>query len=346
MPSPYRYTRPVAKQDASGHVAAIYAQIARDFVLADGPLMSLSPAPDVLAATWALLREAEVAGQAPRLHKEVIAVAVSAANHCQFCIDAHTMLVHAAGDSTLAETLWRGNVPAEPVMADLVTWSKATVIPWHEASLPPGPPAWAADYIGTALLTNFINRIVSSLLHEQLLPGRLQEISFVRRIAGRALTRSVQRHRSPGDGLTLLGDAHGVAPAWAGTSPIGVAYAALRDTALAGGSLLSAPAREVVQEKVATASTFSLGELSTALASLTPVDRPSARLAILAALAPHVITDADVAAWRSRHPTDADLVRLIAFGAFTAVERIERGIVPGSHRRPTESAASRQPSAA
>jgi AhpD family alkylhydroperoxidase len=346
MPSPYRYTRPVPKKDAIGLVAAVYAQISRDFILADGPLMSLSPAPDLLAATWALVREAEVAGSAPRLHKEAIAVAVSAANHCQFCVDAHTMLVHAAGDPALAETLWRGDIPAEPAMAELVAWSKATVNPWHEASQSPGPPACAADYIGVALVTNFLNRIVDSLLHEQLLPGRLQEVSFVRRIAGRALTRSVQRHHAPGDSLTLLGDITGARPAWAGTSPIGVAYAALRETALSGSSLLSVPAREVVQQTVAAASMFSLNGLSTVLAALTPADRAGARLAILAALAPHAVSDADVAAWRSRQPTDADLVRLIAFGAFTAIDRIERGISIGALSLPTKLEAMRSSSAA
>jgi hypothetical protein len=62
-------------------------------------------------------------------------------------------------------------------------------------------------------------------------------------------------------------------------------------------------------------------------ASLPEADQPAARLALLAAVSPHEIADADVAAWRATGPaTDADLVRLLGFGAITAVDRIEEAI--------------------
>ena len=92
MPTPYRYTAPVPRQEATGLVAATYAQIAAEFILTDGPLMSLSPAPELLAATWALMREAQIAGDVPRRDREIVATAVSVANSCRFCIDAHTAL--------------------------------------------------------------------------------------------------------------------------------------------------------------------------------------------------------------------------------------------------------------
>ncbi len=52
-------------------------------------------------------------------------------------------------------------------------------------------------------------------------------------------------------------------------------------------------------------------------------ERPGARLAPPAALAPHRITDEDVAAWRRPEHTDHCLVHLVAYGAFMAVDRIE-----------------------
>jgi hypothetical protein len=57
------------------------------------------------------------------------------------------------------------------------------------------------------------------------------------------------------------------------------------------------------------------------------VDLPAARLALLAALAPYRITDAYVVDWREAHPDDADLVRLIGFGATAATEHLEATIV-------------------
>jgi hypothetical protein len=55
-------------------------------------------------------------------------------------------------------------------------------------------------------------------------------------------------------------------------------------------------------------------------------DRPGARLALLAALAPYRITDEDVAAWRRPEHTDHCLVHLVAYGTFAAVDRIESAL--------------------
>lgn len=55
-------------------------------------------------------------------------------------------------------------------------------------------------------------------------------------------------------------------------------------------------------------------------------ERPGARLAVLAALAPYRVTEADVAAWRRPEHSDRDLVQLVAFGAFLAVDRIESAL--------------------
>ncbi len=55
-------------------------------------------------------------------------------------------------------------------------------------------------------------------------------------------------------------------------------------------------------------------------------ERPGARLALLAALAPYRITDEDVAAWRRPEHTDHCLVHLVAYGAFLAVDRVESAL--------------------
>ncbi|HEU5433226.1 MAG TPA: carboxymuconolactone decarboxylase family protein [Thermomicrobiales bacterium] len=325
MATPYRYTKPIAKKAASGRVAAVYAQIAAEFILADGPLMSLSPAPETLAATWALLREAQLAGQAPRVDKEVVAAAVSAANGCQFCVDAHVALVHAAGAHHLAEAIWRGEPSDDANAAMLVAWAKATAR--SDARIaPPFPTELAAEYLGTALVTHFINRMVDALLNGKLLPGRLQESALVRRVAGRALGRTVRLQPPPGESLPLVADLRfGAPPAWAGNTPIGQAYVALRRAGAGGGDLLGDAARDRVLTTIAgwNGEAAPMDDaLADALAGLHGGDRAGVRLALLAAVDPHRVADADVAAWREFHPADADLIRMLAFGAMAAVERI------------------------
>jgi hypothetical protein len=93
MSTPYRYVTPVPGKAATGLVAAVYAQSAAELGAAFSP--HLSPAPDLHAATWAVLRESQLVGRAPRASKEAVAAAVAVANSCPFCIDAHTALIHA-----------------------------------------------------------------------------------------------------------------------------------------------------------------------------------------------------------------------------------------------------------
>ncbi|MFJ6211738.1 DNA-binding protein [Streptomyces sp. NPDC092296] len=334
MPALYRYTAPVRKKAATGPVAAVYAQMSADFLLGDGPLMALSPAPDLLTAAWALLREAQVAGDASRAGRELVAAVVSSGNECPFCVDAHTLLVHATGAHASAETVRSGGTPADPGHAALVAWATGTATAATAATAatgsaaPPFPAAEAPEYLGTVLVTHFINRMVSSLLTEELLPGGLQGSALVRRVAGRVAGGNARRRSRPGESLPLLaGLPAAPPPSWAGDSPVGPAFAALRAVAATGGDLLTDPARTAVLDTVARwdggPQPMASGWLDAPLAALPAADRPAARLALLAALAPYRVTDADIAAWRTpHHRPDAELVRLLAFGAMAAVERV------------------------
>jgi AhpD family alkylhydroperoxidase len=333
MSTRYRYVTPVPRKAATGLVATVYRQSAAEL----GALFSphLSPAPDLHAAAWAALRESQLVGRAPRTGKEAVAAAVAAANSCPFCVDAHTALIHAAGAHPLADAIARGETPADPGDAALVAWARATRTPGApELRTTPFPPELAAEYIGTVLVSHFINRMVDALRPGAILPANRMAARVGRRLAGLALARTVRRPLRPGESLPLLaGAAGGAAPAWAADSAIGTAFAALRNAADAGGALLGALARAVIRARIAewdgTHPPLAGGWLDESLAAVPGADRAGARLALLAAAAPYRIADADVAAWRATHPADADLVRLLAFGALTAVEQIETAVAAG-----------------
>ncbi|MFI7105696.1 carboxymuconolactone decarboxylase family protein [Nonomuraea sp. NPDC050227] len=325
----FRYVTPVRPQDATGRVAQVYARLADDFGMARmAAFLTLSPAPAVLAGTWALLRESLLAGPGSRTGREVVALGVSLANRCPFCVAAHTTLLHATGDHRLAETVAAGGAPADPGHAALLRWAKDRRVP------APFPEDEAPAYVGTALTFHFVNRIASSLLTENLLPGNLQKSRLVRSVGGRAMSRTVRRELPPGAGLDVLdGLPSSPEPAWAAGMPAGTAYATLMAVAVTGGELLGEAARTAVTEAVAAWD----GEhppmggdwLSGPLTGVPGEERPGARLALLAALAPYRVTDADVAAWRGAATTDEDLVRLVAFGAATATRHAE-GVLTGT----------------
>ncbi|MBJ6622435.1 carboxymuconolactone decarboxylase family protein [Streptomyces sp. DHE17-7] len=321
MPTPFRHTAPLPPKAATGRVAEVFEQIARDFgIPGPAPFVALSSAPALLAPAWALMRESLIAGPGDRTGKEIAAFGVSEANGCRFCVDAHTMLLHATGDHALAERLARGRGPADERHARVLDWARRTGSPDAGRESPPFPREEAPGYLGTALAFHFINRIVSALVSERLLPGEAQRLRPVRSLAGRSLSRTVRRPAVPGASLPLL-DTSGPGPAWAAGTPVGPAYAALRAAAALGAGLLDADDQALVRS--------ALREWD---GSRPPVDpdpfpgrerRPGARLALLAALAPSRIGPADVAAWRRPEHTDHCLVHLVAYGAFAAVDRVQ-----------------------
>lgn len=331
-----RFVTPVPRGEATGLVADVYAQSTAELGAVFGP--HLSPAPALHAAAWVAVRESQVAGRAPRSRKEAVAAAVAVANACPFCIDAHTALVHATGSHRLADAVARGEVPPDPDDAALVAWAAATRMPGAAAPhVPPFPAELAPEYLGTVLVNHFVNRMMDALRPGPLLPANRLLSGPARRLAGLLLARRVRRPRRPGEGLPLLaGLPAGPVPDWAADSPVGPAFAALRYAARSGGSLLTDPGtvHSALSTWDGTHPPLSGGWLADAVAAAPAADRPGVRLALLAAAAPYRITGADVESWRYGYPErdDAGLVRLLAFGAITAVERIEAGFDPCAHR--------------
>jgi AhpD family alkylhydroperoxidase len=324
MTTPFRHTQPPSPESATGRVAEVYEQIARDFGI-DRPatFVVLASAPELLAPTWALMRESLIAGAGSRTGRELAAYGVSLANKCPFCVDAHTVLLHATGDHALAERLARGRAPEDEEHARVLDWGKRTRVPGAALEPYPFPPEHAPAYLGTALAFHFINRMASALLVEQLLPGNVQRFRAVRSLAGRRLGPAVRRPAEPGAALSLLGDP-GPGPSWAAGTPVGTAYAALRRAATMGAALLDEDEQDLVRHVLRT---WDGSHPSLTRHGFPGRDElPGARLALLAALAPYRITDEDVAAWRGPQHTDHCLVHLVAYGAFAAVDRIETAL--------------------
>ncbi|MGW5863035.1 carboxymuconolactone decarboxylase family protein [Streptomyces sp. NPDC055239] len=329
----FRYTDPVLPKSATGRTADAYAQMADDFGIAEpAPLVALSPAPELFTATWALLRESLLvggdgafgSGGTTRTGRELVALGVSLANRCPFCVSAHTVMLHATGDHRVAERVLRGEQPEDPDQARLLAWARATRTPQApELVQPPFPRAHAPAHIGTALSFHFINRVASSLITEDMLPCNAQRFRAVRSLGGRTLQKAVRRTVAPGDALSLLDDPQ-PGPAWAAGTPIGSAYAALRAAATSGAGLLDEADQTLVR---ATLAAWDGAHPPLSWDALPDrASRPGARLALLAALAPYRITDEDVAAWKKPPFSDHCLTHLIAYGAFAAVDRIESAL--------------------
>lgn len=107
--------RPVEEHEATGTVAAIFADIKRtkniDFVPALWRTIATNPA--LLELVWTNLKtlmHPETVGRNARLDpktREIIALAVSATNGCPYCINSHTAALRKLGvdQETLGEVM-------------------------------------------------------------------------------------------------------------------------------------------------------------------------------------------------------------------------------------------------
>ncbi|MGN9843664.1 carboxymuconolactone decarboxylase family protein [Nonomuraea sp. H19] len=328
MSSLVRHVTPVSPDRASGVVAEVYAQVNAEFSSIGPAVMMMSPSPELLAAGWSLMREAQLAGGVAALEKAVVALGAAQANDLEYDVQAFLSILRLLGRPELADTVERGDPPADPRLAALLHWAVATGSGPVEA---PFSGDGAAEYVGTVLFTHFVDRVAAAMLPAGLTPGSMDpddEPPF----EGAPVLRDLDQDLRPGATMPLLdGLPAGKEPAWAIDSPIGTAYATLVATAAQGAGLLTPAAAEVVDKTIAEhrGRRCPAGDwLDGPLSALTEPERAGAKVAILAGLAPEAVTDEQVAAWRAtdRRLSDHCTVFLLAYGAMTAVTHIEADI--------------------
>lgn len=89
----------VSEQDATGVVKEVFDDIKSSRNLAEVPNFwrAIAHRPEYLKSEWTKLRTIMESGVIDRKTKEMIAVAVSATNNCDYCINSHTDALRALG---------------------------------------------------------------------------------------------------------------------------------------------------------------------------------------------------------------------------------------------------------
>ena len=89
----------VEEQDAGEQVGKVYADIKQTFGLPFVPNLfkAMGHHPAYLEASWARVKAIMAPGKIDRKTKEIIALAVSATNGCEYCVNAHTAALNGLG---------------------------------------------------------------------------------------------------------------------------------------------------------------------------------------------------------------------------------------------------------
>ena len=147
-----KYVRPVRASAAVGLVAMVYQQMERDFGFLAPPISLHSPSPEVMAASWLMMRETLLAsGRADRVLKESVASAVSEANTCPYCVEVHDAIRHRID----------GAYEADAVGA------------WVRGGPRPFPDDQLGECVGVAVTFEYVNR-----MNNVFLPDLNREFAF------------------------------------------------------------------------------------------------------------------------------------------------------------------------
>ncbi|MCP4164747.1 MAG: alkylhydroperoxidase [Chloroflexi bacterium] len=261
-----KYIQPISPAATTGLLAQTYPQIKRDFGALVEPFALHAPAPRLLAGVWMATRETELVGGVRRELKEAVAATVSRLNHCTYCADAHTMMLHATSAHDVAAAISRGQEGRiqDAGVRQIIAWANATRSPGDPLlQTPPFSQAEAPEIIGTAVAFHYINRMVDIFLDATPLPSnRGWTKGPLKRVAGWYFSRAARRAKPAGSSLALLPAADlPLDLGWAAPSPT-VAAAFARWAAvveMAAREALPTRVRALVRERVGARARWRLG---------------------------------------------------------------------------------------
>lgn len=97
----------LGEDQATGAVKTVYGEIKQTFGVVPSLFKAMAHNPAYLETTWRKFKVVMGPGQLDRKTKEVIAVAVSATNNCEYCIHAHTAALKRLGmdDTAIVELM-------------------------------------------------------------------------------------------------------------------------------------------------------------------------------------------------------------------------------------------------
>jgi alkylhydroperoxidase family enzyme len=325
-----KYVTPVTPAAARGLVAQVYAQVGAEMGIVVPPVLAHSPAPELLAAYWMLLREPLLPqGRVDRATKEAVATAVSVANICPYCVDMHSVGMYDLASEHDAEAIVADRVDAliDPRIREVAAWARVA----HQPGVcrPPFPASDYPELVGVVVSVHYLTRMVNVFLPNFLLPPGLTPAARRRFKRGVSLVLRPTLHaaREAGLSLPLLPSARGQA-AWAqGSTAIGDAMARAEAAfEAAGARVLGNDVRELVLSRLDSwrgeETELSRQWCERLIAPLSDEDRAAARLALLTALASYQVDEEVVAEFRRFQPGDRELVEITGWASFAAARRV------------------------
>jgi hypothetical protein len=314
----------------------------------DQVLIINEPICNLLAGFWSVLRECMlVEDKASYKTKEAIFATVSQTNECSHCVYNHQSAINEIYDKKTTNIIITGknNVLDKEQMPPLINWALSNRSPNAQIiTSPPFTQEEIPEIIGTAMLAHYTNRMVNIFIELPKTLARRKSLKMnLKRIVilllkipkkiifyfKNKLKKEKKKHLQQGISLNILPDAE--LPndlSWANSNPyIAGAFArfalAVED---AGQQYIAPKVRNLVNNYIQAwqgeEPGISRHWVEEAIVSLDKQDQPTARLALLTAIASYQVDQGVIDAFKVDHPEDRQLLAVTAWASWNAARRI------------------------
>lgn len=321
---------PISAKDATGLQAWVLQQSERDFFV-NGTITSHASCPQLMAGLWSGGREAAlVDDHLPAWLKKAMGAALSQENRCAYCEDMLLSLTHGAKEDAVADGIRMQDAEriVRPDIRAKLDWTRAAL----EASDPRlRAPLFSRnempEAVATVLTFSYTNKISDYTMDGSPVPNLARGAAL--KAFGIELTESAAMRLEPGASLDMLPEAELAADLnWArGNERVADSLARWASVIEQQISDVLAPSTQAhIHARLAEwrggHPPLSRSWVEGDLEGLVGLQKDLARVAILVAKASYQIDNGLLEGLVKQDVSEADLVKLGAFGAFSGARRV------------------------
>jgi arsenate reductase-like glutaredoxin family protein len=198
----------IKKSEAKNKLKSIYKHIEENFGKLVEPIVLHSINTELTLSVWSVLYETVlVSGEIKRSLKEAVATCISEINKCQYCVDAHSIMIFGTEKELYKTilTIKNGNTILESKADKIMYWAISNFD--FENSIIENPPfnrKEAPEIIGTAILFHYINRMVSIFAGYSPLPISIMKEFISKFVSTFIFSKAINKSKFKGESLLFI----------------------------------------------------------------------------------------------------------------------------------------------
>ncbi len=205
-----KHIKHIKENKAQGKLKQLYKHIELNFGKLAEPFVLHSLNIELTAGVWAMLYETVmVEVKVKRSLKEAIAISISEINKCNYCVDAHSIMVFGTEKDLLNSIMEIRNGKTEPITREdkIILWALKNLDFDSPIILnPPFSKEEMPEIIGTAVLFHYLNRMVSLFAGETPLPTTKTKSLIIKLASNFIFAKAIRKKKTKGESLMFIDD--------------------------------------------------------------------------------------------------------------------------------------------